>query len=100
MSDIITHDRDCDQAESDGGRHGKQGAEPMAFGGLDELLCLFWCERFNLGVLYAKMGHGTRLKFDRNGEDHFYTCTGAKRLGVNRKWTGQHRATKSWETPE
>lgn len=56
------------------------------------------CTRCHDTVLFATAGQGTVLKFDRSGEDHFFTCTNAPRQGVSRSWRGQHRGAKQWET--
>ena len=58
------------------------------------------CSRCHDTVLYARIGHGTSLKFDRNGEEHHYSCTNAPRQGVSRSWKGQHGGKREWERPE
>lgn len=56
------------------------------------------CSRCHDAVLYASIRVGTVLKFDRNGEDHHYTCTNAPRQGVTRSYRGQHSGKRDWET--
>jgi hypothetical protein len=56
------------------------------------------CGRCHDAVLWARIGSGTVLKFDRSGEEHHYTCTNAPRQGVDRHWKGQHGGRREWET--
>jgi hypothetical protein len=59
---------------------------------------LMSCSRCHDTVLLARIGHGTMLKFDRDGSDHGFSCPGAPRMGVGRSWKGQHGGKRDWET--
>jgi len=56
------------------------------------------CGRCYDRVLWAQIGVGTVLKFDRDGTDHGRTCIGRPRQGVTRSWKGQHGGKRDWET--
>jgi len=56
------------------------------------------CGRCHDTVLWARIGHGTVLRFDRDGQDHHYSCIGHARRGVTRTWKGQHGGKREWET--